>query len=147
MSNDIMIDSSLLIEYVKKTKMVLLEQLTHDNSVTCYITETVVSEFMFHYLKINSTSSPQSAQSSKRIKAIIDGSFSHTLLYLFHFLSTDNRIYGLVPQFMAQYNLLHNDAIILATCKANNITKLASHDTDFIIPCEGEGIQLLTETE
>ena len=46
---------------------------------------------------------------------------------------------------MAKYNLLTNDAIILATCKIHNITKLASHDSDFVNPCEGEGIELLRE--
>lgn len=142
-----MIDSSLLIEYIKKTKMSLLNQLLNDSSVTCYINETVVGEFLFHYLKVNSTASPRSAQSSKRIRSIIESSSNHSLLYLFHFLSTDKNIYGLAPHFMATYNLLPNDAIILATCKIHNITKLASHDTDFINPCQQEGIELLTETE
>ena len=147
MSNDIMIDSSLLVEYIKKTKMSLLNQLLNDSSATCYINETVVGEFLFHYLKVNSTASPRSAQSSKRIKSIIESSSNHLLLYLFHFLSTDKSIYGLVPRLMSQYNLLPNDAIILATCKIHGITKLASHDTDFIIPCQSESIEFLTETE
>jgi predicted nucleic acid-binding protein len=46
---------------------------------------------------------------------------------------------------MSKYNLLPNDAIILATCKIHNITKLASHDSDFILPCKAEGIELLRE--
>jgi predicted nucleic acid-binding protein len=46
---------------------------------------------------------------------------------------------------MVKYNLLPNDAIILATCKLHAITKLASHDRDFIIPCKAEGIELLRE--
>ena len=44
---------------------------------------------------------------------------------------------------MSKYNLLPNDAIILATCKLHGITQLASHDTDFIDPCKAEGIELL----
>ena len=50
-----------------------------------------------------------------------------------------------VSKLMSKYNLLPNDAVILATCKLNNITKIASHDSDFIIPCEAEGIELLRE--
>jgi predicted nucleic acid-binding protein len=46
---------------------------------------------------------------------------------------------------MAKYNLLSNDAIILATCKLHNIPNLASHDSDFEEACKGEGITLLKE--
>ena len=50
----------------------------------------------------------------------------------------------MVPAFMITYNLLP-DAIILATCKIHGITQLASHDSDFILPCAAEGIDLLRE--
>lgn len=46
---------------------------------------------------------------------------------------------------MSKYNLIPNDAIILATCISNNIEQLASYDSDFIIPCREEGIVLLTD--
>ena len=68
------------------------------------------------------------------------------ILIDFQFIEAGESALLLVPFYIAQYNLLPNDAIILATCKINNITKLASHDTDFIIPCQQEGIQLLIET-
>mgnify|MGYP001297363587 CR=1 FL=1 len=45
--------------------------------------------------------------------------------------------------FMSKYNLLPNDALILAACKTYNIPALASFDPDFIAPCRGEGIHLL----
>jgi predicted nucleic acid-binding protein len=54
-------------------------------------------------------------------------------------------IIELVPILMSKYNLLPNDAIILATCKIHNITQLASHDKDFKTACDIEGITLLTE--
>jgi predicted nucleic acid-binding protein len=63
----------------------------------------------------------------------------------FSLLRNDPSFFNLVPQLMIKYNLLPNDAIILATCKIHSITKLASHDSDFIIPCKAEGIELLTE--
>jgi len=45
---------------------------------------------------------------------------------------------------MSKYNLLQNDAIILATSKLHQ-TKLASHESDFIIPCKNENIELLID--
>lgn len=147
MNNNVMIDSSILIEYIKKTKTALLNSLLGDDTTTCCISEIVVSEFLFYYLKINATASPLSVKSSKRIKPVLENSSDYLLIHLFHFLQTDNSLYNLVPHFMSKYNLLPNDAIILATCKMHNITRLASHDTDFIIPCQREGIELLIEKD
>ncbi|WP_262508243.1 PIN domain-containing protein [Spirosoma fluviale] len=53
---------------------------------------------------------------------------------------------GVIPlylHYMEQYNLLPNDALILATCKLNGIEKIASYDADFAPACLGEGIQLI----
>jgi len=147
MSNKVMIDSSILIEYIKQTKTVLLTSLLKDTITACYVCEVVVSEFLFYYLKINATASPLSLRSSKRIKPILENTSDYTLLHLFHFLTTDKQLYNMVPHFMSKYNLLPNDAIILATCKMHGITKLASHDADFAIPCGEEGIELLIEKE
>lgn len=45
--------------------------------------------------------------------------------------------------FMRMYNLLPNDALILATCKLQNISLFASLDSDFTIPCSSENIKLI----
>ncbi|TKK67697.1 PIN domain-containing protein [Ilyomonas limi] len=147
MNNKVMIDSSMLIEYIKKSKIALLDSLLGDSTLTCCICEVVVSEFLFYYLKINATASPLSVQSSKRIKPVLENSLDYLLIQLFHFLPTNNSLYNTVPRLMSKYNLLPNDAIILATCKMHNITKLASHDTDFIFSCQEEGIELLIEKD
>jgi predicted nucleic acid-binding protein len=55
-----------------------------------------------------------------------------------------NRFLLEAPALMSKYNLLPNDAIILAACKFHKIG-LASHDSDFIIPCESENIELLRD--
>ncbi len=55
-----------------------------------------------------------------------------------------NKIVEEAPELMSKYNLLPNDAIILATCKLYG-TKLASHDSDFIIPCREENIELIRD--
>lgn len=72
---------------------------------------------------------------------------NYLLINVFEFLPGDRRLINEAPILMAKYNLLPNDAIILATCKLHNITKLALHDTDFIFPCQAEGIELLREED
>jgi predicted nucleic acid-binding protein len=145
MINKILIDSSILIEYIKKKKTkLLLEIISNLESEGC-INEVIVSEFLYHLLIINGNASPRSLQSSKKIQQILSSSSEQKLLKRFTFLSTDESIVSLAPSLMAQYNLLPNDAIILATCKIHGITQLASHDKDFVEPCKAEGITLLTE--
>jgi predicted nucleic acid-binding protein len=46
---------------------------------------------------------------------------------------------------MKKYNLLPNDAQILATCKIYGIAILASYDSDFATACQEEGITLMSE--
>ncbi len=145
MINNIFIDSSILVEYNKGKKQKLLSKLLFDETFKLFINETVVSEFLFHFLKMNGDASPQSLKSSRKISLILNNSYDYKLLNLFHLIANDTQLFKLVPSFMSSYNLLPNDAIILATCKIHNITQLASHDTDFIIPCKQEGIELLRE--
>ncbi len=45
---------------------------------------------------------------------------------------------------MKKYNLLPNDAIILASCRENKIKVLASYDSDFKTVCKNENIVLIT---
>ena len=47
MNSKILIDSSLLVEYAKETKQLLLNTLLEDDDIECFINETVVSEFLF----------------------------------------------------------------------------------------------------
>jgi predicted nucleic acid-binding protein len=49
---------------------------------------------------------------------------------------------------MQKYNLLPNDALILATCKIYQIQQIASFDsTDFEKACLGENIKLVQRIE
>lgn len=140
-----MIDSSLLIEFEKGAKKKLLLSLTSNQNNECYINETIVSEYLYYFLILNSNSSPQSLKSSRKISEVLRQSADYKLLEKFLFLASDSLLFSLVPDFMSKYNLLPNDAIILATCKIHGITQLASHDKDFETPCKSEGITLLTE--
>ncbi len=147
MTNRILIDSSVLIEYVKNNKVKLLVSVIDNKFSFCYINETIISEFYFHFLKLSTGKAPASLQSSRRIKEVLESNKNYLLINVFEYLSNDRRLISEVPILMSKYNLLSNDAIILATCKIHNITKLASHDSDFILPCKSEGIELLREEE
>lgn len=46
---------------------------------------------------------------------------------------------------MQRYNLLPNDALIVATAKLHDILTIASLDPDFESACQGEGIRLIRE--
>jgi hypothetical protein len=46
-------------------------------------------------------------------------------------------------QFIKEYGLLPNDALILASCKKNNIEYLLSFDADFKKPARKEKIKLV----
>ena len=145
MTNEIMIDSSVLIEFIKGNKTILFKKIITDLENECFINEIIVSEFLFYFLAIYSNKSPRSLQSANEINKVFSNSYEYMLLENFSYLSNDSRLYSLIPDLMKKYNLLPNDAIILATCKLHSITLLASHDKDFIVPCQNEGITLLNE--
>ena len=143
--NDFFLDSSVLIEFNKGTKVRHFSSFMSNDLFRCFINETVISEFLFHFLAHNGKKSPQSIHSSKQIAEVFENSRQYKLISVCHFLHSDNRIVKMVPILMSKYNLLPNDAIILATCKLHNIKQLVSHDTDFILPCKEEGIDLFRE--
>ena len=145
MTSDVFIDSSILVEFIKGSKTQLLNSLIIQQQFVAYINETVVSEFLLYFLAVNGNAAPRTIKSAEKVAEIFEGYSNYTLIKHFAFLSNDENLFTLVPSFMAKYNLLPNDAIILATCKIHGITHLASHDADFILPCRQEGIELLTE--
>ena len=144
-TNDYFIDSSLLIEYNKGNKTRLFLELTENEHNRCFINETVVSEFLFHFLAKNGAKAPLTLKSGNTIMEVFASSNQYKLINFFTFLPNNQQLFSLVPTLMSKYNLLPNDAIILATCKLNGISQLASHDSDFIVPCHQEGITLLIE--
>lgn len=50
-------------------------------------------------------------------------------------------------EMMKRYNLLPNEALIIATCIHNNIKNLASYDSDFKIASNSNGIKLLSQVD
>jgi predicted nucleic acid-binding protein len=142
--NKVFLDSSVLIEAIKGSQTVLLERLMADEDYECCISAIVVSEFMFHFLAVNSSVAPLTMKMQKQIPSILQNNEAYQILQHFTFLNTDERIVSLTPLLMQKYNLLPNDAIIMATCKIHNIIQLASLDSELKIVCVNEGITFVS---
>ena len=106
-----------------------------------YINSAVLSEYMYHWLGNNGGKSPRSLQQSREISNVLRSSDQTTFLSQFTVLPSDDRIVPIYLNLMQRYNLLPNDALIIATAKLHGISAIASHDADFIDACRGEGIQ------
>ena len=122
-TNKIMVDSSVFIEALKGRKTDFYKSLISTNTNQFYINEIILSEYLYYLLAINGGSSLKSLQESKLIKSVFSTS-SNELVILkdFILLSFSQEFSEIVPSFMSTYNLLPNDAIILATCKIHGIT-------------------------
>ena len=109
------------------------------------ICQTVISEYLLHCLIFDSgEKSPLTIKESGKIASLIALNDHSVFLNLFRYLPDNNRIVNLAPGFMAKYNLLPNDALILSICAIYEIKALASYDaTDFGPACSIEGITLL----
>jgi predicted nucleic acid-binding protein len=144
-TNKIFVDSSIFVEAIKGNKTDFYNNLISTVGNEYFINEVVLSEYLFYALAVYGGSSPQTLKERGVIPILINTDFRKPVLKYFSLLNNDVSFFTNVPDLMVKYNLLPNDAIILATCKLHAITKLASHDTDFIIPCKAEGIDLLRE--
>lgn len=145
MTNRIFIDSSVFIEAFKGNKKQFYDSLISRKDDQFYINDIVLSEYLYYILGFNSGVSPRTLQQKKKVSNTLkDETDQISLLEEFHFLSGSRNFLLEVPQLMSDYNLLPNDAIILATCRLHE-TKLASHDSDFIIPCKSENIELIRD--
>lgn len=143
MSNKIFIDSSLLVEYTKGNQTELLEHLTGlpENFTLC-LNDIVLSEHTFYFLAHKGGKAPYTLKRNESIGYILKSHNIHKLLPLFEVI-TSPKVYPLYLELMQQYNLLPNDALILATCILNDIQLLASFDTDFTEACQNEGVRLI----
>lgn len=61
------------------------------------------------------------------------------------FLNHTAEISNFTIDFVKQFNLLPNDALILATCKFYDLKYLASFDSDFDEPCSILGIRIFND--
>jgi len=145
MINRIFLDSSIFIEPLKGNKVDFYKLLISNLENELYINDVVLSEYLYYVLAFNSDVSPKTLHRKNQIEDVIEQKPEIIrALNNFILLSSDQSFIKEVPRLMAEYNLLPNDAIILATCKLHG-AKLASHDSDFIIPCQSENIDLINE--
>ncbi|WAC10920.1 type II toxin-antitoxin system VapC family toxin [Dyadobacter pollutisoli] len=143
-SNQIFIDSSILVEFKKHSKPELLLRLLSMPDLELVINPIVLSEYTFYLLAIQGEKSPRSVKESQEIKKILSQDRPEAFLSIFKVLSNGNEIIPKYLELMGTYNLLPNDALILATCKLHGIRKLATFDvTDFTRACSAENIQLI----
>lgn len=145
MINRIFLDSSVLIESLKGNKTHFYELLISNLTNEFFINDIVVSEYLYYILGFSTGVSPRTLQEKRKIKDTLQNeSKIIRTINNFNFISANEKVLIDVPRLMSNYNLLPNDAIILATCKLHG-TKLASHDSDFIDPCKSENIELIRD--
>lgn len=144
----IFLDSSLPIEYLKgnrKDKDLLKHLLKLD--VELVIDHTVFSEFMFHFLTVRGKKSGLSIKESGQIEKIIAEHDPYALLSALRLLPATSDLQEEAIRLMCRYNLLPNDALILAHCLEAPFEYVASYNSDFVIPCQQEGITLIDSVE
>jgi predicted nucleic acid-binding protein len=145
MSNKMFLDSSILVEWAKKTKTDLYDYLATNDKYELCISQITLSEFVYYWLAIGGRKSPVTLKRDGIIPDVLQSYNPASILTKFTWLEADRAIVSLHLRFMEQYNLLPNDALILATCKLSGITQIASYDADFAPACLGEGIRLIQQ--
>ncbi len=141
----VFIDSGVLIEYLKGNGIAFFDKLILSKLHKLYINQIVVSEFLFHYIAIHAQKSPLSAKKGNTIQNIIEQFNPQTFIEDFNLVNCTTEISVIAIQMMKKYNVLPNDAIIIASCIENNIEYIATYDSDFEIPCKSENIKILND--
>lgn len=148
MSNNhqkIFIDSSILVEFEKQTKTDLLLHLMSNKALDLLVNCTVLSEYTYYLLAIEGGKSPRAIKEAESISAILARNNPEPFLSIFQTVGLKPEITPMFLQMMSKYNLLPNDALILADCKLNSIEMLATYDIkDFSGPCHKEGIRIIS---
>lgn len=142
------IDSSLPVEYIKGNKGsddLLAYLLSFDFDLI--INSVVFSEVMFKFLTIHGEKSGLALKKGHAIGGILEGHDARKILKYFKFDGSTDDPQDEALRLMQQYNLLPNDALILAHCINSRIQFIASYDSDFIIPCREEGLTLIDSIE
>ena len=143
MSSRIFLDSSLLIEYRKGALTDLFEAIMTDMDWQTYISQAVVSEYLFFHLAIFSGKAPLTVKSNHEVEHVLANGLPEVFLAQFDWLYDSVNTPSRAINLMGKYNMLPNDALILAVCLENDIKHLASFDQDYVQACAGEGIQLV----
>jgi predicted nucleic acid-binding protein len=147
MSSKIFIDTSILIEYYKGARRELFRALLADTSCILSFNQAVVSEYLFHHLGVSGGKAPLTLKTSASISSVLSSYDPLPLLSLMEWLPDSPLLLQPTIEYMKSFNLLPNDALILAMCKHHSIHALASYDPDFEPACKSEGIRYLSTVE
>jgi uncharacterized protein len=108
----------------------------------------VISEFYFHALAAYGNKSPLSLKMSASISNIMRQHQPQKFLQIFNFLADDTLFIDATAQLMEKYNLLPNDALIIANCQYHNIQHIASYDINDLTPvCKSENMVLISSVQ
>lgn len=143
----IFLDSSILVEYIKDDKKILLEELLSRNLQLAY-NSTVLSEYIYYFIGYYGTKSPRTLKENHRVQYVLSEQNPLILLTSLEQITENYPTADSVLRLMKTYNMLPNDAIILAHCLTTGIRYLVSYDvTDFATPCREEGIIFIDSVE
>ena len=131
MSSRIFLDSSILVERTKGTRTELFDHLISNDRYDLSISQVVLSEYTFYLLVIEGGKAPLTLKRDKAIPTVIESHNPADFLSKMIFLEPGSAVISLYLGYMVQYNLLPNDALILAICKLNGVERIASYDVDF----------------
>ena len=128
-------DSNVFLKYlagVEEAKK-LLDKVEY-NEWEGYVNDVVVSEVIYGYLRLALNISRYKLKEYvvkyvDRIKELLEQDV-HPLFVNFEHLPTNVGIDTLI-EYIAEYKLLPNDALIAVTCKAYDIKNIATFDEDF----------------
>jgi predicted nucleic acid-binding protein len=140
----IFVDSGVLIEYLKGNETDFYEALIERNH-SLLVNQVVISEFLFYFIALSANKSPMSIKMAKQIAESFRNKNPFEMLPGFTHLGHNQVIAESSFELMKKYNLLPNDALILASCLFYNIGNLASFDSDFEKACQDLGINLFSK--
>jgi predicted nucleic acid-binding protein len=142
----IFLDSSILIEYTKEDRVDLLEEMLLRQLPLGY-NSIVLTEYVYHFMGYHGGRSPRALQEARRIPDVFSEYNPLIMLALFQKITDKHPSAEEVLRLMTTYNMLSNDAIILAHCLTANISYLASYNSDFQEPSRNEGITLIDSVD
>lgn len=107
----IFVDSSVLIEFENGRRQELFDSLRTSNN-DLFISCIVVSEYVYRLLGILAEKSPMSVAESGKIAETLNKHNTQLLLSTFEYLNVSKQAMLSSIDFMKNYNLLPNDALI-----------------------------------
>ena len=94
-------------------------------------------------MAIEANTSPLTAKVKGEVAKIIASKNPEEFITEFSMIDGNESTPAMAANFMGNYNLLPNDALILSVWKLHQIPALASYDPDFEDACRGGNIVLL----